>query len=87
MLHALRQQGLSYREIARRTRYERRSITKWLKFKAPPDRRRAALTPHHHVILKPLPNAGGMGTGVDGIYFMTSSSAATSAAPLIWSGC
>lgn len=45
MLHALRQQGLSYREIARRTGYERRSVTKWLKFEAPPDRRRAALNP------------------------------------------
>lgn len=45
MLHALRQQGLSYSEIARRTGYERRSITKWLKFEAPQDRRRAALNP------------------------------------------
>lgn len=32
-------------EIARRTGYERRSVTKWLKFEAPPDRRRAALNP------------------------------------------
>ena len=45
MLHALRQQGLSYSEIARRTGYERRSVTKWLKFEIPPDRRRAALNP------------------------------------------
>ncbi len=45
MLHALRNEGLSYSEIARRTGYERRSIAKWLKFKAPPDRRRAALNP------------------------------------------
>ena len=45
MLHALRQEGLSYCEIARRTGYERRSIANWLKFKAPPDRRRAALNP------------------------------------------
>lgn len=45
MLHALRQEGLSYSEIARRTGYERRSVTKWLKFNAPPDRRRAALNP------------------------------------------
>lgn len=36
MLHALRQEGLSYSEIARRTGYERRSVAKWLKFKAPP---------------------------------------------------
>ncbi|PBB51929.1 ISL3 family transposase [Mesorhizobium loti] len=43
MLHALRQEGLSYSEIARRTGYERRSVTKWLKLEAPPDRRRAAL--------------------------------------------
>ena len=39
------QEGLSYSEIARRTGYERRSIAKWLTFKAPPDRRRAALNP------------------------------------------
>ncbi len=45
MLHALRQKGLSYSEIARRTGYERRSIAKWLAFKPPPDRRRAALNP------------------------------------------
>ena len=45
MLHALRQEGLSYSEIARRTGYERLSVTKWLKFEAPPDRRRAALNP------------------------------------------
>ena len=45
MLDALRQEGLSYSEIARRTGYERRSVAKWLKFKAPPDRRRAALNP------------------------------------------
>lgn len=44
-IHALRQEGLSYSEIARRTGYERRSVTKWLKFEAPPDRRRAALNP------------------------------------------
>jgi transposase len=45
MLHALRHEGLSYSEIARRTGYERRSVANWLKFKAPPDRRRAALNP------------------------------------------
>ncbi|ASY66459.1 Mobile element protein (plasmid) [Sinorhizobium sojae CCBAU 05684] len=44
-LHALRDEGLSYSEIARRTGYERRSVANWLKFKAPPDRRRAALKP------------------------------------------
>ena len=44
-LHALRQEGLSYSEIARRTGYERRSVANWLAFKAPPDRRRAALKP------------------------------------------
>lgn len=44
-LHALRDEGLSYSEIARRTGYERRSVANWLKFKAPPDRRRAALNP------------------------------------------
>ena len=45
ILHALRQEGLSYSEIARRTGYERRSVTEWLKFEAPPDRQRAALNP------------------------------------------
>jgi transposase len=45
MLHAMRQKGLSYSEIARRTGYERRSVANWLKFLAPPDRRRAALNP------------------------------------------
>ena len=44
-LHALRDEGLSYSEIARRAGYERRSVANWLKFKAPPDRRRAALKP------------------------------------------
>lgn len=44
-LHALRDERLSYSEIARRTGYERRSVAKWLKFKAPPDRRRASLNP------------------------------------------
>ena len=45
MLHALRQQGLTYSEIARRTGYERRSVTKWLTSNAPKDRNRAALNP------------------------------------------
>jgi len=45
MLHALHRDGLSYSEIARRTGYERRSVAKWLKFEAPPDRRRVALKP------------------------------------------
>lgn len=44
-LHALREENLSYSEIARRTGYERRSVANWLKFKGPPDRRRAALKP------------------------------------------
>lgn len=44
-LHALRQEGLTYSEIARRTGYERRSVANWLKFKVPPDRQRAALRP------------------------------------------
>lgn len=34
MLYALRQDGLSYSEVARQDRYERRSVAKWLKFKA-----------------------------------------------------
>ena len=44
-LQALRQQGLTYSEIARRTGYERRSIANWLAFNAPRDRNRAALDP------------------------------------------
>ncbi|SCB24003.1 Transposase [Rhizobium miluonense] len=45
MLHALRQQGLTYSEIARRTGYERRSVANWLTSTAPRDRNRAALNP------------------------------------------
>lgn len=45
MLHALRQQGLTYSEIAKRTGYERRSVTNWLTSNAPRDRNRAALSP------------------------------------------
>ena len=45
MIHALRQQGLTYSEIARRTGYERRSVTNWLTSNAPRDRNRAALNP------------------------------------------
>jgi transposase len=44
-LHALRQQGLTYSEIARRTGYERRSITNWLTSSAPRDRNRGPLNP------------------------------------------
>jgi transposase len=44
-IHALRNEGLSYCEIERRTGYKRRSVAKWLTFKTPPDRRRAALNP------------------------------------------
>lgn len=42
---ALRQQGLTYSEIARRTGYERRSIANWLTSDAPRDRNRATLNP------------------------------------------
>jgi transcriptional regulator with XRE-family HTH domain len=45
MLHALRQQGLTYSEIARRTGYERRSVANWLTSNIPRDRNRAALNP------------------------------------------
>lgn len=45
MLQALRQQGLAYSEIARRTGYERRSFRNWLTSSAPRDRTRAALSP------------------------------------------
>jgi transposase len=45
MVHALRKEGLSCSEIARRTGYGRRSIAKWLTLDTPPDRRRVALKP------------------------------------------
>lgn len=41
----LRGEGMSIDNIARQTGFSRRSITKWLKFDAPPDRRPAALRP------------------------------------------
>lgn len=44
-IHALRDQGLSCSEIERQTGFRRRSVAKWLAFKTPPDRRRAALKP------------------------------------------
>lgn len=44
-LHALRQRGLTYSQIARRTGYKRRSVTNWLTSNAPRDRNRAALNP------------------------------------------
>lgn len=44
-IHALRDQGLSYSEIERRTGHKRRTVAKWLTFQAPPDRRRASLKP------------------------------------------
>lgn len=44
-IRALRNEGLSYSEIERRTRYKRRSVAKWLTFKTPPGRRRATLNP------------------------------------------
>lgn len=42
-LHALRQRGLSYSEIGRRTGYDRRSVANWLASSAPRDRKRADL--------------------------------------------
>jgi hypothetical protein len=44
-VHALSKEGLTCSDIARRTGYGRRSITKWLTFETPPDRRRGALQP------------------------------------------
>lgn len=44
-IRALRDQGLSYCEIERRTGHKRRSVAKWLTFQTPPDRNRAALRP------------------------------------------
>jgi hypothetical protein len=45
MPFALSKEGLTCSDIARRTGYGRRSITKWLTFETPPDRRRGALQP------------------------------------------
>lgn len=45
MVHALRKEGLSCSEIARRTGYGRRSIAKWLTSTRHPTRRRAASKP------------------------------------------
>lgn len=45
VLHVLRQRGLSYSEISRRTGYDRRSVANWLSSSAPRDRNRAALKP------------------------------------------
>ena len=85
-IHALRKEGLSFCEISRRTGYERRSIAKWLTFKAPPDRRRAALNPHRRGISKSsLPNPGKTASVADGIGFTTSSSVAIQAVFQIWS--
>jgi transposase len=44
-IHALRDKGVTSSEIARQTGYKRRTVAKWLTFKTPPDRRRAALNP------------------------------------------
>ena len=44
-VHALSKEGLTCSDIVRRTGYGRRSITKWLTFETPPDRRRGALQP------------------------------------------
>ena len=44
-IHALRDEGLSYSEIERRTGFKRRSVAKWLASKTPPDRCRATPTP------------------------------------------
>lgn len=87
-LHALREEGLSYSEIARRTGHERPSVAKWLKFKAPPDRRRAALKPTLPWYFEAfLAQCWRMGIAAADTCFMTSSSAATPAASQIWSAC
>ena len=44
-IHALRNEGLSYSEIERRTGFKRRSVAKWLASKTPPDRCCATPTP------------------------------------------
>ena len=44
-VHALSKEGLTCSDILRRTGYGRRSITKWLTFETPPDRRRGAPQP------------------------------------------
>ena len=43
--HALRQQGVSVRAIARATGFNRRTVTRWLRHEAPPDREPSAVVP------------------------------------------
>jgi DNA-binding transcriptional ArsR family regulator len=56
MLHALRQEGVSYGEIARRTGYERRSVTKWLRFEGSPRRATGGTEPHITMVFRNLPS-------------------------------
>lgn len=44
-IHALRDEGLTYCEIERRTGYKRRTVSKWVKFETPPDRCRRSFNP------------------------------------------
>jgi transposase len=88
MLHALRQQGLSYSEISRRTGYERRSIANWLTSNAPRDRTRAALNPTSPLYFEAfLLDAGRMETASDVISSTPSRTAATRVVVPIWSAC
>ncbi|MDQ0561133.1 transposase [Rhizobium mesoamericanum] len=87
-LQALRQQGLTYSEIARRTGYERRSIANWLASDAPRDRNRAALNPTSPLYFQYfLAECWKKETGSGGICFTISRTAVTRAAALIWSAC
>lgn len=92
LMHSMRQRGLSYSELARRTGYGRRSVTKWLASSAPRDRKRAALKPTSPCILKNfLRNAEGTETATVAISSMMSKIMATRAvAPMarsIITGC
>lgn len=51
-LRALREEGLSYSEIARQTGYERRSVANWLKFKVPARQAASSTEPHIAMVLR-----------------------------------
>lgn len=55
-VHALSKEGLTCSEIARRTGYGRRSITKWLTLETPPDRRRGRATADISPLLRSVPH-------------------------------
>lgn len=83
-VHALSKEGLTCSDIARRTGYGRRSITKWLTFETAPDRRRGALQPTSPLYFEAfLTQSWKVATAMGGICSTISSSEDTRAAFLI----